>query len=196
MSTPLKVTAVFKGPTSGIVGNPFMLDGPLAWAEAISGKYPPATREHAPEIPLPLEKWEEAGLWGWKCSQALYEVQGFSGLEVRRKPSDNQLRDFTKEKRNHHAMGPYKAKDLTFELSHIPEISWELVVTNRDWFDALLQKITHLGGQRARGLGEILSWKVEEGTPDGWKNRPFTTPCRAPYWHKARINETPNSKVS
>ncbi|MBP7881150.1 MAG: hypothetical protein KAZ70_01805 [Actinomyces sp.] len=184
--TSLYVVAHLAEKTSGIVGRPFMLDGPLAWAEATLGDYPPLTRNHAPEIPLPLEKWEEDREWGWKCSQADYEVAASSVLEIRRKPSDAEFARFTKERKHHHGLGPHKARDLVIPTAHIPKIAWNLECTDQAWLDRLLRAITHLGSHRAIGLGKVSAWTITPGKKDAWRNRPFAAPCRPPYWHQAR----------
>ena len=181
----LRVTAVLDGPSAGIAGNAFMLDGPLSWVEAVTGDYPPLSREKIPDIPLPLGRWDCDGQWGWMCSAAHYEVVSYSALEIRRKPSDREYARLTRDRKNHHALGPYKARDLVVETELIPEVWWDVVVTDRDWFDRLLSGVTHLGARRAVGLGRVRDWQVFDGPDHGWKDRPFTVPCRPPYWHPA-----------
>lgn len=183
----LRVTAhLVDGRTSGIVGQDFLLDGPLAWAEATRGDYPPLTRTHAPEIPLPLERWDKNTDWGWCTSRAHYDVHAHTVLEVRRKPSDDAFARYTTEKKHHHALGPHKARDLLIPIAVIPSISWDIECTDEDWLNLLLDRLTHLGGHRARGLGRIRDWEISEGTPDAWKDRPYTKPVRPPYWHTER----------
>lgn len=186
--TSLKVTAHLIERTSGIVGREFLLDGPLAWAEATrpDSAYPTITREHAPEILLPLEKWEQNGLWGWKNSRAHYQVQAHTMLEIRKKPADAELVRFTKEKKNHHALGPHKARDIAIPIAIIPSISWEIECADEDWLRLLLDRITHLGSHRAIGLGQVTHWEIEPGTPGAWADRPMTLPTRPPYWHYER----------
>lgn len=189
MSDFIRITATLAEKTSGIVGQPFLLDGPLAWAEATrqDRQYPPITRGIAPEIPLPLEKWEKDGQWGWCCSQAQYEITAQSVLEVRKKPADQQLARFSRDKKNHHGLGPHKARDFVIPVAFIPEITWSLVCTDVDWFELLIDRITHLGAHRAIGLGKIKEWSYSfHDDPQAWKNRPFTPPTRPPYWHHER----------
>lgn len=81
--------------------------------------------------------------------------------------------------------GPYKARDLVVETELIPEVWWDVVVTDRDWFDRLLAGVTHLGARRATGLGRVRDWQIIDGPDRGWDDRPFTVPCRPPYWHPA-----------
>lgn len=186
MSGYLRVTAHLDTATTGIVGQPFMLDGPLAWAEAVTGDYPPLTRDHAPEIPLPLVMWEEDGEWGWCTSRALYDVASHSALEVRRKPADAELSRFTRERKNHHALGPHKAKDAIIPTALIPKIWWDIECADEEWLRRLLDQITHLGGHRARGLGHVTQWETAPGEPGAWKDRPYNKPTRPPYWHPER----------
>lgn len=187
--TSLRVTARLAERTNGIVGQPFMLDGPLAWAEATTGDYPPLTGDTAPEIPLPLEKWERDGLWGWKTSRAHYDVAAQTVLEVRRKPSDKEFARFTEERKHHHGLGPHKARDTAIPIALIPTIWWDVEATDEAELLLLLDVITHLGARRSIGLGRVDDWEVTPGTPGGWEDRPFTAPARPPYWHQARKYE-------
>ena len=182
----MRITAHIEGACAGIVGHGFMLDGPLAWVEAVTGNYPPLTNSHAPEIPLPLEKWEQGGTWGWKCSRAHYEPLSHSSLEIRRKPADKEYGRFTKEKKNHHALGPAKARDLVVETAIIPAIWWDLNPADEARLIALCRQITHVGAHRAIGLGKVTRWEFTDGPQDGWEDRPFTLPSRPPYWHPER----------
>lgn len=182
----MRVTAHLEGSCAGIVGQPFMLDGPLAWAEAVTGNYSPITKGHAPEIPVPLETWEKNGLWGHKTSRAHYDVTAYGSLEIRRKPSDREYSRYTKDRKNHHALGPYKARDLVIETAIIPEIWWDIEPTDAEKLETLLQLITHLGSHRAIGLGKVTHWELADGPENGWEDRPFTLPTRPPYWHQER----------
>lgn len=186
--TALTITAHLVEQTSGIVGQPFLLDGPLAWAEATrpDRDYPPISKEHAPEIPLPLNLWEQDGDWGWRVSRAHYIVAAQTVLEIRKKPADKQLATYTTERKNHHGLGPHKARDLVIPTALIPAISWDVDCADQEWLRLLLDRITHLGSHRALGLGRIRSWDITPGTPDAWKDRPYADPLRPPYWHHQR----------
>ena len=182
----MRITAHLEGSCAGIVGQPFMLDGPLAWAEAVTGNYSPITKGHAPEIPVPLETWEKGELWGYKTSRAHYDVLSYGSLEIRRKPSDREYSRYTKDRKNHHALGPYKARDLVIETAIIPKIWWDAQPTNLAKLEELLGLITHLGAHRAIGLGKVTSWEFTDGPNNGWEDRPFARPTRPPYWHQER----------
>jgi hypothetical protein len=184
--TSLKITATIEGATSGIVGRDFSLDGPLAWAEAAAGNYSPITPDHAPEIQLPLEKWQQGDLWGWKCSRAHYEVASYGSLEIRRKPTDREYARFTGDKKNHHALGPYKARDLVIETAIIPTISWDVECVDEKWLKMLISRLTHLGSHRAIGLGKVAEWTIKPGELGAWEDRSFDAPTRPPYWHQER----------
>lgn len=182
----MRITAHLEGSCAGIAGQPFMLDGPLTWAEAVTGDYPPLTRDHAPEIPIPLDTWEHDNIWGYKTSQAHYETISYGTLEIRRKPSDREYSRYTKDRKNHHALGPYKARDLAIETAIIPEIWWDIQTSNLPRVKELLQLVTHLGSHRAIGLGKVTRWEYADGPEDGWRDRPYTLPSRPPYWHQER----------
>ena len=131
----MRITAHLEGSSAGIVGTPFMLDGPLAWAEAVTGAYPPLTKDHAPEIPVPLETWEKGELWGYKTSRAHYDVLSYGSLEIRRKPSDREYSRYTKDRKNHHALGPYKARAI-LEVLTGPSWRWhEDPIQRLVWFE-------------------------------------------------------------
>lgn len=194
---PLQVTAHLDAPCAGVIEQPFMLDGPLAWALATAapaGTYPPITNYYAADMPVPLARWEESGTWGWRTSQALYTVASHGSIEIRRKPADTAFSRFTKERKHHHGLGPHKARDLVVPTTWIHDMTWQVEVTSESQatsLASLLLSIDHLGAHRAIGLGHVARWQINDGTPDAWRNRPMpvageTASHRAPYWHPSR----------
>ena len=74
MGSPLLVTARIDGPCVGLVEQPVMLDGPLAWAAwqqaaATGQQTAPIDATQAPDFPLPLDRWGRGDVWGW-CTSA------------------------------------------------------------------------------------------------------------------------------
>lgn len=192
--TDVVVTAYLDTPTAGIEGTEFPLDGPLAWAAAVSappGVLEPITAQFAPDVDLPLEKWELHGTWGWCVSRARYDITARSQVARRRRPPDAEFALFTPAKRHHHGLGPYKARDTAVPVAVMPTIRWQAKTTDEARLRELLALITHLGGHRAVGLGHVTSWTVEPGTPGGWRDRRLPAPgvsgrFRPPYWHATR----------
>lgn len=194
MSIPLTVTATLDTATSGVEGEPLMLDGPLAWAYAVTappGSLPPITSSHAEDMPLPLARWERHSTWGWCVSRAHWTQITHSQTEVRRKPSDQQFARFTRDGRNHHGLGPHKARDTVVPVALIPTIWWDLDCTDETELRRLLHSVTHLGAHRAIGLGHVARWDIQPGTEGAWEDRPMPAPgltgrYRPPYWHHTR----------
>lgn len=197
MSTHLTVTAHLDGPTVGLVEQPVMLDGPLAWAAAMDARargiaLEPITRAHAPDLPLPLARWEQAGTWGWCTSAAVVDVASHTASEIRRKPATAQMARFARDRKHHSGLGPYKARDTTIPVAWVRDAVWQVAATDRERLEALLALITHLGANARLGYGRIRSWGVEPGPVDGWRERPLPGPdmprqaYRAPYWHATR----------
>lgn len=194
--TSLRITAVLDRPSIGLVEHPIMLDGPVAWAVAQLSirdgvALPPITREHAPDLDLPFERWELGGTWGWKVSKADLMVESYTSVEIRRKPATAEFARFTSERKHHLGLGPYKARDTTVSAAWVTKATWEAEVTDRARLEECLAVITHLGAHAAIGYGHIASWRVENGAGE-WSDRPMphdqgvVQGIRAPYWHHSR----------
>lgn len=195
---PLTVTATLDTPSVGLVEQPLMLDGPLAWAAAMAAHaagetIEPITRDHAPDLDLPLARWHEHGTWGWCTSQATLDVASYTAVEIRRKPAVDAMARYTRERQHHAALGPHKARDTTVAAAWVRTAVWQVVATDPDRLAALLRHLTHLGRHRNLGLGHVTAWTITPGAdPDGWRHRPMPGPgqprrgYRPPYHHPTR----------
>lgn len=192
--TALTVTASLDQPIIGLIDNPgrLPLDGPLAWAAAVAGGLPPITPDHAPDVDLPLARWEEAGAWGWCASSARYEVERWISVDLRRRPATAAMARYTTVGKHHLGLGPHKARNVIYEAAWVRTIRWDVDCTDRERLASLLDRITHLGSHTAIGYGHVAAWTIEPAVgPDGWRKRPMPTPgatvaVRPPYWHPSR----------
>lgn len=193
----LRVAAVIDGHLLGYDRWPALLDAPLSWAawrDDITHGRPPAplTATYAHDFPLPLDRWEQSGTWGWCTSRPVVDVLGQTAVQVRRKPAIEAMAQYGKERKHHAALGPTKARDTTISAQLVGTVTWQARVTDRDELERLLRMITHLGGRHRNGYGTVREWRLDPGTPDGWRDRPMPSPggrpqgVRAPYWHPAR----------
>lgn len=201
MSSPLLVTAHIDGPCVGLVEQPVMLDGPLAWAawqRVVAAGEPlrPIDRDAAADFPLPLERWERGDTWGWCTSAADVQVLAYSGAELRRKPATGPMARFTADRSHHQGLGPYKARDTTAAFAWISTAIWHVLATDRSDIEALLAPVTHLGKHHRLGFGQVRFWTVEDDPEaQAWRRRPLPGPggrimgVRAPYWHPSRQAE-------
>ncbi|MBP2333323.1 hypothetical protein [Corynebacterium freneyi] len=177
-----------------VVGDLGPLDGPLSWASwqdhlARGLPVPELTDDHAPDFPLPLGRWEEAGVWGWRISAPIGEPVHYSTHESRRRPATGPMAAYTKAREHHAGLGPMKAKNVILSQAHHLAIQWHADTTDRDELARLLGMITHLGARHRDGKGHVARWEITEGPAGGWRKRPMPTSggrmmrARAPYWH-------------
>ena len=201
-SVPLVVTAHLDAQAAGMCARPVMLDGPLAWAAAMAAQaggitLDPITPTHCQDMDLPLARWEEAGTWGWCTSQATIQILHHGSTEIRRRPPTGPMSRYTPERRHHLGLGPHKSRDSILPVEWVATAAWHILTTDQDRLETLLASVTHLGARRGIGMGRVDHWRVEPShTPDAWRDRPMPTPgttraYRAPYWHPARVVETP-----
>lgn len=199
MSTPLVVTARLDGPTVGLTGAPVMLDGPLSWAAATAAAQAEgrplghlSASQPADDYDLPLERWQEHGVWGWCTSRAVVDVLHYGATKIRRKPATGAMSRYTRDARHHIGLGHHKARDTILPVEQVTTATWHVLATDRDHLERLLTLVTHLGGRRGIGMGQVTSWTVEPGADrEAWRDRPLPTPgevraWRAPYWHPSR----------
>lgn len=186
--TPTLITAHLDTP---VIGEPPILDGPLAWAAAITHPDPPPiTPDCAPDFDLPLGRWEQDGFWGWQVSRPHAEMVHHSTVESRRRPAVGPMARYTTARDHHAGLGPMKARNTVLAAAHATRITWHAVVTDSDLLHQLLGHITHLGARHRDGYGHVARWETSPSDdPDGWRDRPMPDPdgqvmrVRAPYWH-------------
>jgi hypothetical protein len=195
MSTPLLVTARLDTPSVGLDRHPLMLDGPLSWAyamHALAHNLPleRVTKLYAPDLPLPLDRWEQDGTWGWCTSRARFTVEAYTAIQIRRKPATQAMARYSPDRKHHAGLGPMKARDTTLQAAWIRRIEWDVLATDPTELAALLQHITHMGERHRNGLGHVTKWTIAPShQPDAWRDRPMPgdgQPMRAPYWHPSR----------
>lgn len=195
--TSLTITARLSTPVIGLDRWDSMLDGPLSWAwvqreKASSRQVPPITDRLAPDFPLPLERWQEGDVWGWKVSSAALDVAAWTGVQIRRKPAVDAMARYTQDRKHHAGLGPYKARDATLGAVLARTATWQAEVTDESDLTDLLGHITNLAQRHRNDFGHVTHWTVEPGPRDGWKARPMPHPdgeimgIRAPYWHHTR----------
>lgn len=196
-TTPLEITATIDGLLLGYDRYPVMLDAPLAWAaneyHITKGRPPaPLTATYAHDFPLPLARWEQGGTWGWCSSRATMDLVGYTGVQVRRKPAVEAMARYGRDRKHHAGLGPTKARNATLTAAMVRSVTWQADVTDRGMLERLLSYVTHLGARHRNGFGSVLEWRISEGQPDGWQDRPMPYPdgvpfgVRAPYWHPSR----------
>ncbi|WP_207781875.1 hypothetical protein [Phytoactinopolyspora limicola] len=192
---PVVVTARLTEPIVDAERHPIMLDGPLAWAAAQLGMAPgPLTPEHAPDMPLPLARWEDGdGVWGWCVSAAIYTPTRHTAVQLRRKPATAAMARYAPDRRHHLALGPHKARDTTLPAVWARYLVWHALTTDINQLADLLKPVTHIGKAHAAGYGRVTTWTVMPAdAPDAWMARPLPDRAgilqgvRAPYWHPTR----------
>ena len=95
--------------------------------------------------------------------------------------------------------GPDRNRMVRFPVTMTSRIRWAAIADAADLQDAL-NKITHLGANRAQGYGQVGAWalKPSRGNPLAWQGTslralpadwlvdppsPIPHPVRPPYWH-------------
>jgi hypothetical protein len=208
------VTARLAEPVVGLAEQLAPLDGPASWGAYLTSQearvpLPPLTAEWAVDFALPLATWttpctrpdpdprllaaDGSSVWGWACSRALYQVDAHTAVQVRRKPATREMAHYTREKKHHSGLGPFKARDVTLPAVLAREVYWH-ALAQPDQLRALLARVTHLGRHTRHGHGRVLAWDVvaDEEAREGWRQRPLPIPggrperIRAPYWHHTR----------
>lgn len=190
--TPLTITAHMGSPVVELGRWPLMLDGPLSWAAAQLGEWSGIAPRDVSDLDLPLGRWAEGEAWGWRISQATYDVAAEVSVQVRRKPDLVAFARFTTDKKFHPGLGPQKARDITMPATWARTLTWQADVTDKDRLRELLACITGIGKLAAHGYGQVLEWQIDGGAADGWRDRPLPSthgPGRAyrpPYHHQNR----------
>lgn len=189
--TSLAITARLGSPVIELDRRPLMLDGPLAWATAQLDGWT-ALLSEIPDLELPLERWDEGDTWGWCVSRAEYEAVVYTSVDVRRKPDLTAFARYTTDRKFHAALGPHKARDVTFAATWVRTLTWQAEVIDQGRLQALLDVITGIGKLAAHGYGRVLTWELTPGREMGWRERPMPSThgtgrsYRAPYHRPER----------
>ncbi|GAA2178263.1 hypothetical protein GCM10009785_00180 [Brooklawnia cerclae] len=192
---PMAITAFL---TSAVVAleRGVILDGPLSftWAALATQQgrvLPPIRDDFVFPIPMPFQRWEIDGTWGWCCSKAHERILKWTAVEVRRKPATEAMALFTVLPKHHAGLGPTKARNTTLSARIVSAMRWNALVTDPDELCRLLAATTSVSARWRNGFGHVARWVVEPShEPDGWRDRPLPapggemTPVRPPYWHR------------
>lgn len=204
---PFSVTARVTEPIGGIARHGGHLDGPLGWCAYLAAReagipVPPQGADWICDMQLPLATWtmpgaghprlhgaDDAQVWGWACSRALYQVQSMSAIRYRRMPDYNAMTRYAGVKKFHAGLGPTKARDSAVEAVWPDTVTWH-ALGDPDATRNLLQHLTALGRLVRHGHGRIDQITVTEHTDrDAWRDRLWPADgdaVRAPYWHPSR----------
>lgn len=179
------VTAHITTPVIEAERHPIMIDSIMAYARSLDGDMPPLTQIEAPDIPLPLNKWETDSDWGWKASKAEFEIEKDTTVNIYRKPAIDAMARYGNFKKHHIGLGPHKARAITLEASIIHTMTWEIDSDAPEKVMELLERVKGIGRGVNTGYGQVAKWDIQPSHQDnGWRNRPFDQHRnRPPYWH-------------
>lgn len=206
---PLRITAVLVRPVLSL-SHPIMLDGVLAAAKVKRAEIAGHPDPWSVQDDLPLARYESpSGQWVWQASafvpQPLSEhlpLLQTSRHDLARMTQDidDGLVQIRKAKINP-AGGMFRTS-----YEYLRAQWWQQAhadcIGDRDAIADLLQEITHLGGRRSLGLGEVSEWRVDviDAGSCRWMRRPMPADSdaaasdisyapamqtlRPPYWRK------------
>jgi CRISPR type IV-associated protein Csf3 len=198
MFKPMKITFHMDG--TGLFydpSEPIMLDGLLAAAVCrfhVHGE-PPARDEEPAEIPLPLQRWQSCGAWGWHASALLPDGPTAESLQFWRKRFRQNRVELTSGSPNL-TNGCYRDWNMPIPLLLTPRMVAYAVGNVGRVRRELRRSIKYLGKKRAHGRGAVVGIDVEEIDrdyslvgPNGETMRYMPTPGavrlirpRPPYW--------------
>lgn len=210
---PVTVTARLAEPVIGLDTNPMALDGPLSWcaaqaALAAGETLPPVRKDWMVDFALPVATWtatpsrsgvdprllaaDGASVWGWACSQAMYTVDGYTAVHMRRRPATLEMSRYSRDRKHHAGLGVMKARDVVLPATVVTAIHWH-ALADPDALAEFLTHLTHVGRVTGHGNGRVHTVTVAPARDrDGWRNRPMPDPAggevgiRAPYYHFSR----------
>lgn len=212
---PLTITVTLDEPLVGDLSQPITGDGALAWCAYLEHVEDRGRTSLPPMRPgvsaldwdLGLATWTRpvsgpvtdpdslaAGghAWGWACSHHTPVPGALTAVAVRRKPAEQPMGRYTRERRHHLGAGPHKARDTIHPAAWVGDIVWH-ALGDLDRVAGLLARLTHIGRLGRHGYGRVARIHVERGGDrDGWRARTLPTPggrpdgIRAPYHHDTR----------
>lgn len=194
---PLRVTFHLDG--TGVVydpSEPIMLDGLLASAcvrHHVHGE-PPARDEPPADIPLPLARWEDGAVWGWRASALLPEGLTAEALTFWRKRLRQSRITLTAGSPNL-AQGIYRDWQMPVPLLLARRMVAYAVGDVYEVRRELRRNIRYLGKKRAHGHGRVIGIDVDpvaedwscarDGRATRWLPHPQgvrRVRPRPPYW--------------
>lgn len=144
-------------------------------------------------------------VWWWRCSAAIaIGLSAESRHELRKRPPVEDYVHYTKSVRSETAMGPNKAKDLSFPTMIVSQLRW-YAIGDIELIQWLLSRYVHSIGKLSRhGQGRVSKWNLRSSPDDlsmiGADGRPMRRlpatmfperpvqmgTIRAPYFHRSR----------
>lgn len=194
----LEITFYLDG--TGIImdpNEPLHLDALLAWA--LIGNYinlDNIGKSDKPyDCPLPLEKWEINGHWGWKASALFPGEYQYESIQYWRKKFRQKRIEKMKGSVNT-VQGIYREHNVPMCLL-LTEKMVCYAVGDKEKIEEALKEIRYLGKKTAYGKGKIIKIKVEscdddysmekDGKTMRWlprKKGSRCVRCRPPYWNR------------
>ena len=206
-NTPLRITASLAEPfiyygdgmhLDGLVALGFFRAMPREEQEAL----PPISSDDPTDFPLPLDRWEYGGAWGWKASAVHCTVLRASVYEVRKKTAVAQMARYTSSPSVEISGGHFKSTNVPFPQAFAHTLTWyavgDLLEVGR-----LLALVHGVGKLCKGGCGRVIRWAVEEW-PEDWsllrggaltRRMPWGFApgirrhgaIRTPYHHRSRV---------
>lgn len=181
--------------------DPIHIDALLSWV--LIPKYVKLdniTKDQKPfDVPLPVEKWEINGQWGWKAS-ALFPGEYFESIQYwRKKFRQNRVERMTGSANIQ--QGKYREYNTPMCLV-VTDRMYGYVRGNIKEIKRIFKKIRYLGKKTAYGKGKVIKLEIKEieedwsinkdGKAMRWlpqKNGSRLCRCRPPYWNRIeRVN--------
>lgn len=168
MFSPLKIT--FKLDGTGVYYDPhepLMLDSILAAAVSrhhVHGE-PPARDEEPFDIPMPLQRWNIDGTWGWRASALFPEGDTIETLQFWRKRLRQNRIELTDGSPNL-TNGIYRDWNMPLPLLLCRSMVAYAVGERREVRRELRRNIRWLGKKRAHGHGRVVDIQVEQCETD------------------------------
>lgn len=186
-----------------------LLDGPLQWSavqrllrEGVV--LPPNDKGWTDDFEMKVAKWTrplyegcdvdsraitaDGQIWGWCCSDIIVDWDNLSKTEVRKKPEISMMKRYAADKSFDIALGPHKAKNLTFPTYQSRTAKWYLL-GDIDEVRELLSHVVGIGKLRNMGYGAVERWEVKAHKDrNGWLRREMPHAegkikgIRAPHW--------------
>jgi hypothetical protein len=178
---------------------PIHLDSLLAWAlmpfHRPKGSAPPARDEEPFDVPLPLDKWNLSGTWGWRASALFPEGITAESLQYWRKRFRQSRIELTTGSPNLQN-GVYRDYNMPLPLLLCHRMAAYAVGDRRRVEQVLRKHIKYLGKKNAYGKGKVLSASAEvvdydwsmyrDGQPTRFlpdENGSRMVRTRPPYWN-------------
>ena len=206
---PLRITAILVRPVLSL-SHPIMLDGLLAAARVKRAEMDGHPDPWSVQDDLPLARYESpSGCWIWKASAfvpqpvsehlPLLQTSRHNLARMAEDIEDGLVR-MRKAKINP-AGGMFRS---SYEYLRVQwwQQAYADCIGDRAAIADLLQEITHLGGRRSLGLGEVRQWQIDPIDAESclWMRRPMPADSdvpasdisyalamqtlRPPYWRK------------